>query len=141
MENNELINKLDELLAKYNAAKKKLEERRNLHKPTPPAVIWSQLDLDGWSEELKEYENIDHQLGQQAVEAKIEMRQALDCMDNLMKVRGAWYRVTGGYIRLSFSSRSVGELRLTYKRIRMVASLVLTLARKCKEWSNDGNLY
>ena len=87
MENNELINKLDELLAKYNAAKKKLEERRNLHKPTPPAVIWSQLDLDGWSEELKEYENIDHQLGQQAVEAKIEMRQALDCMDNLMKVR------------------------------------------------------
>lgn len=114
MENNELISKLDELLAKYNAAKKKLNESAGLQEPEPPKVVWSQIDVDGWEEEQKEYDRIKWQLREQADAAQAEIRQILAEMDKLMKVYGAWYRVTGGYIRLSFASKPVGDRKLTF---------------------------
>lgn len=114
MENNELTIKLDELLAKYNAAKKKLYESSGLQDPEPPKVVWSQIDVDGWEEEQKEYDRIKWQLREQANVAQAEINQILNEMDKLMKVYGAWYRVTGGYIRLSFASKPIGDRRLTY---------------------------
>ena len=114
MKNNELVNKLDELLKRYNAAKKKLHESAGLQEPEPPKVVWSQIDVDGWEEERKEHDRIKWQLREQANVAQAEINQILTEMDKLMKVYGAWYRVTGGYIRLSFASKPIGDRRLTY---------------------------